>query len=275
MRSVPFLALVACSSGHRDGPADDPTSGPSDTGTGSTTTIESDASEIALQAQLIEVTASEDPWISARLAAAPFAPPGATLQLYVARATDASELEGGLLPGLRPVILSYHGYPFELAPGAAPGAYDWWEVQPGTAFPYVEGTDVRFEAGAVEAWSPIALAFQPSHGLIDVPEYHPAGSPMVLDYANQAFTSDVAMVLDADGAVTWSNNPDSIATLYAINQVEAESLTIPGEAFSAVGDYVVGVAPCTRTAAGDLTDLDPALSAVRVGRMSLFRVRVE
>ena len=231
-------------------------------------------SEIVLQAELIEVSQPTDPWLAARVTGSPFPPPGSTLQLYVARARDPDGLEAGLVSDLRPGIFSYAGYHYELVPGSLAGSYEWRDKQ-GLAFDYLEGTDLRFESDEVGPWDGDAAVFQPSSARVDVPEFLAFGSDLTLDYGNQGFTSNVAIVLDEAGIVTWSNEPHSIDSMYASNKVEVSSVTIPAEAFPTAGDYAVGLAGCTRTTSADLTALDPALTAVRAGRIAYWRVSVE
>ena len=51
-------------------------------------------------------------------------------------------------------------------------------------------------------------------------------------------------------------------------------MTIPAAAFPFAGEYVVGLAGCTRTVPTSLTELNPELTGIRAGLMTYWRILV-
>ena len=118
----------------------------------------------------------------------------------------------------------------------------------------------------------VALSL-PAGAAVEIPTQHGAGSPLVIDLTGQGFGSAIGVVVDATGEVVWTNVPTDVRSLYdAMGSDEVTTLEIPGSAFAANQVYLVGVAAMAHTDADDLTDVNTALSKVRVGKMFLSPV---
>lgn len=278
MMTLSMLWVVGCAGEDPDDRGAPSTPEPPDTDVPTThdTNVEPEPepepSPIVLQGQLIELSMPADPWIAERLAGTAFAPPGALLTLYVSRATTPDELEAGLLPGLDPHLWTSDNYDWWFDP-SDDGRYD---VVPELryVFHYDEHTSSDVLTGVVDGWEGKARLYLPTYALVGVPEEIALGVGLTLDIADQGFGSGVAVVVDADGAMTWTNDPADISGMYSANASHVTSVEIPASAFPVAGAFVVGFAAATRTFASDLRDLHPELSAVRAGRMAFWRVDV-
>ncbi len=277
MRWSFLLSLAACSrEPEKPGPSDpepiEDTTSVTDTDTDVPDT-DLPPPELVLQGQLVEVSPPTDPWIAGIVASSPF-PPGGHVRLYLSRSTTLEGIEAGLVVDGRPGVFTSDGLYGTLRPDETDGSYALSEYE-ASLFSYFEGDFVRFESAGVAPVEGTALVFQPSYAIVSVPETTALGSDLALDYADQGFSSNVAVVLDASGTVTWSNDPDSLGAMLASNQVEAPTLTIPADAFPTAGDYVVGLAACTPTFPTDLVNLVPELTGIRAGRMAFWKVTAE
>jgi hypothetical protein len=232
-------------------------------------------SEIALQGELIGAPDLPlDPWVASIAALSPIPPPSAVLQLYISRATTEDSLQGGLLGGLAPTMTTVLGGSGSLVPGPIEGSYvlpDRYEAD----YVWGGGGTVEIATGKIDGWNGSASLYQPASLAAGIPESMPQGAPLAVDYPGEGFTSSVAVVLDATGAVTWTNDPSNVTDLFAQNQASTTSLVIPPAAFPSAGDYVVGLAACTPTHSANLTELEPELTAVRACRMEYSKLTIQ
>jgi hypothetical protein len=270
------LALAACSH-----PADQPprsrppTSEVQDSGVDDDPSQPPGPSEIVLQGELIDMAPPTDPWLVGVLGGTPYLTDSAiSFGVYVTRATSPAALEQGLVADL-PAVYFYTAANEEgpLLPGPAVGLYSLpSELYGGW---YVEQTRLDVESGKVAGWQGAAQLLQPTFAIVYVPRSAPLGQPLVLDFADQGFTSAVATVVDATGTVTWTNDPGSVTEMYKENALSVSSVEIPADAFPAAGDYAVGLAACARTFDSDLEGLERDLTALRAGRMQFWRIEID
>jgi hypothetical protein len=276
-----LLLLFACAGPPGGDTATSPpaaTDGPGDsdaTGTTASPPVDPGPSEIALQGELIGAPdAPGEPWVASIAALAPVPPPSASFQLYISRTTSEDGLVGGLLPGLHPDLRSVLDLAIPLEPGAVDGSY---VLPSGYAddYPWGEGGRSDVESGLVAGWRGTATVFQPAGADVAVPAAIAVGDSLLIEFGGQGFSSAIALVLDGSGAVTWTNDPDTVADLYAANAQDSASVTLPGDAFPAPGDYVVGFAACVRTLPANLVELEPDLTAIRACRMVYRKLTLE
>lgn len=268
---IAAIVLVACAGDPgREVPAAGPDAPPAGE-TGGSAELPVDASPVALQGQLLDVPAQADPWIAEVLAGTPWGDPGVRGSVWV-----TAPPEPGVPPapvdGLAPTISTFNERSWLLRPAGTPGRYD---LAPVSDMPWVPFDAMEVRSGAVGAWDGLANALVPADAQIWQERALPLGGALVLEWGRQGYQSAVAVVVDASGAVTWTDDPADLDALVAANTRGADRTTIPAAAFPAPGAYAVGIAPCVRTYADDLVALDPAASAVRVGRMVFWRVEVE
>jgi hypothetical protein len=280
VRAAVCLLLAACShdagadtAGAADSPDPHPWP-PEDTAGSPIPPDPPDPSDIVLVGQAIGASDPEDSWLAAVVANGPFALPGAVLRLYVSQASSVAGIEAGMIDGLHPRVNTVENLQLPLVAGGEPGLYVLREGYD-AYFPWGAGGHALWTPGEIDGHDGSASVQQPTVPILEVPEILAAGTPLVLDYAHQAFTSSVAVVLDADGSVTWSSDPAGVSALRLAITVDAGSVAIPAEAFPVPGDYAVGLAACTRTFPTDLTDLDPDLTAIRAGLMTWWKLTVE
>lgn len=270
MNTTTWLVLLAACGGGTGADSGGPAAGgslvtdPSATPTGPV--------RVVLQGQVIEIAVPEDPWIAERLVGTPYTAPGELLTLYYSLADSADELTDGLLPGLEPQMWRSDYYNWWFQP-SDDGSYILAPALRG-ALDYDEHTTLEILSGVIEGREGAATVYLPTYATVGAPEVLALGAGLSFDFANQGFASGVAVVIDADGAVTWANSPETVDEMYSANATTMTSLEIPATAFPRAGAFVVGFAAATRTFASDLRDLHPELSAVRAGRMAFWRVDV-
>ncbi len=123
-----------------------------------------------------------------------------------------------------------------------------------------------------DAGESLATVTLPEAAVIEWPETIVTGEAWSFSLEDQGFDGVVLVVLDIDGAPTYSNEPKSVGDLYNAT-ASGEPLTvveIPASAFPADGVYIIGVAGLVGTTAADLFEVNTALSNVSAGQM-LFR----
>lgn len=272
MRFPILFALVAChGKAHSDSEGDPDDSDP-DTVTDETDNVPPDTdtdvgpgpSPVVLQGELVEVTLPADPWLAGVVAVSEWGAPGTRITLHVSEGAEP-------VSGLSPQVVNVAAEAWTLAE-VVPGRYELAADQQ-AGFGWTPFTEADVQPGAIGAWDGVASAYMPAYAIPYVPSSVVAGSPLTVDFGKQGFHSGLAVVLDGTGATTWTDAPVTLADLVAVNATDVQEVTIPGSAFPAPGEYVVGLAGCVRTLPVDLDQLDPG-SAVRAGRMAFWRVYV-
>ncbi len=262
--------LAACSGEPKETDATDPpdTVPPGDTDA----TIDTDPdrsgpapSPVAVQGQLLDVPVQADSWIAGVLAGTPWGAAGVRGTVWVSVGADG-------VNGLTPTLTTKDDAVWPLVAAAEVGRYDL-PVEAG--FAWIPFTEADVRPGAIDAWDGVASAYMAGDALVYVAPKLPLGADLELLWGGQGFHSAVAVVVDAAGTVTWTDDPADRDGLANANAIDTDRTLIPAAAFPAVGDYAVGLAPCVRTFPNDLVQLDPGSSAVRAGQMTFRRVQVE
>lgn len=149
-----------------------------------------------------------------------------------------------------------------------------YTISPTDGPDYVGGEvwTVSIDRGGEAELSMAALNLPPA-ATADVPRSHAKGQDLVIDLTGQPFDAALVMVLDAQGNITYSNEPQGIKEIYDFthgNGGGVGAVTIPGTAFADDSVYAVGIAGMVNTTADDLDQMNTALSTVMVGDMVLF-----
>lgn len=108
------------------------------------------------------------------------------------------------------------------------------------------------------------------------PTSHAPSTDLVVDLTGQDYDSVFVIVIDQDGNLTYSNEPETPREIYDFTHGDAElTVTVPGsEAFPAAGVYLIGVAGMQHTGASDLDEMNTALSTLLAGKMIIHPLPV-
>lgn len=106
----------------------------------------------------------------------------------------------------------------------------------------------------------------------DVPCRRASQEDLVVTMDSEDYHSPLITILDADGAVSWTNFPADIdEAVDWVNSGGFSSVTVPGaEAFAADGAYIVGIAPVQRATPESFEGVNISLSAYMLGEMRFW-----
>ncbi|NCG19761.1 MAG: hypothetical protein GWP91_12200 [Rhodobacterales bacterium] len=139
--------------------------------------------------------------------------------------------------------------------------------------PYAAGDswEVQVVIEGMEDMSSISVTLPPAAQL-NIPLDHAPLTAMILDFTDQEFDSAFVVVINQDGAITFTNEPTDISDVLAITQ-GAEPITqveIPADAFPAEGLYAIGVAGMDHSLRLDVQNMNTALSTLMAGKMEFY-----
>jgi len=149
-----------------------------------------------------------------------------------------------------------------------------YAIEPGQ-LTWVDGAtwdlDVRIGDGVATA----ELTLPPASTWLP-PASHAPATDLVVDLTGQEYDSVFVIVIDQDGNLTYSNEPDTAREVYDFTHGAAElTVTVPGaEAFPTAGVYMIGVAGMRHTHAADLDEMNTALSTLLAGKMIVHPLTV-
>ena len=200
---------------------------------------------------------------------------GTTATIFMADATEVSEIENAPIAGATVSLLGtgagvtlteIDAGVYSLAPGADPLEYasgETWELES------VRGSGDSQQVSTAQVRLPAAVDFSN-----EIPEQHEVSVAIDLDFTGQPYDSALIVVLDDEGNVTYSNEPQTIREVYEFTQGSTELgvITIPATAFPDEGIFMVGVAGMVNTDAADLDEMNTGLSSVISGLMRTYAV---
>jgi hypothetical protein len=229
-------------------------------------TVEGLTESTVVQGAVLGIEVPDDPNLAALLEGTDFAP-GTAVTAFVVDASSVADLAEAPVDD---ATVRVAGDIEEAVLSQGDGLY---ANDPSTSdLVYVDGDQWTLSVTRGDAAGEVSLQL-PAGAAVNIPTQHGAGSPLVVDLSGQGFESAIGVVVDASGTVVWSNVPTDVKALYdAMGSEDVSTLEIPGSAFAANQVYLVGVAAMAHTDADDLTDLNTALSKVRVGKMFLSPV---
>ena len=155
------------------------------------------------------------------------------------------------------------------APGDGNGLY---AVEPGeNGVTYVDDSRWTLEVTIGELFSTIAIDL-PAEADVTVPELHEPMTPMNLDLTGQGFGSALVVVLDQNGTVTHTNEPEGVNDVIELSQGGGEMTVyqIPAEAFPSESVYVIGVAGLAYSTGDDVENMNTLLSSLMAGKMTFY-----
>jgi hypothetical protein len=236
-----------------------------------------------IQGRFLGSVPPEDPQSAAILAMSPeYSWNGTRLRLYVSQPEPGDPIDLAAVPSLLPYWTSPADYDAgaDLLPAEPAGWYDSGAHDA----PYLEYLLLAGAEGTVFVKEPVptfegfptAAVTLPSPANLIVPAEIPLGEPLVLDFGARGYHHLLVVVIDLAGDVTWSNTDYNAVTLEALNLSSAmDRVEVPGEAFGAVGDHLIGYAAMTTTFPSDFSvGIDDRRSAIACGALVWRRLEV-
>lgn len=193
---------------------------------------------------------------------------GTTVTLFLADAKSVTDLENAPIADAT-VTLDHRDGAAQADPQGG-GAY---VIGPAKGLNYAPNDTwtITVDRPGAKNLSLIAMTLPPV-AVADVPSQHSVNTPLVIDLSGQPFNSALIIVLDGQGGVTWSNEPQSIKEVYDFTRSTSTvgPVEIPASAFPDASIYAVGVAGMVNTNADDLTSMNTALSSMMAGQLKLY-----
>lgn len=111
-----------------------------------------------------------------------------------------------------------------------------------------------------------------------IAETHASGQPMAIDISDQDYDGALVVILDLDGGITWSNQPDTATELYDFTYGSSDELTqveVPASAFSGTGRHTVAVAGTRNSTVDQMEEVNTAVSTLIAGKFRFYPVDVQ
>ncbi len=197
---------------------------------------------------------------------------GATAKVFLARADSLSSVEENLVSGaVVDLVSASNGGGFQLD-DQGDGTY----TGKGSDGLTYEAEDVTINAEDSEGVHSLSVG-APQSPDASISSTHSAGQPMNIDLSGQDYDGALVVVLDLDGGITFSNQPETASELYDFaygDSGDLLSVEIPGGAFEQTGVYAIGVAGTRNSASADMTDINTALSTLIAAKFRFYPVEV-
>ncbi len=198
---------------------------------------------------------------------------GATIQVFLADASDPSDMENSPVTGASVNLKSAAMGTVDLSDGGD-GLYSA-SVQDGLI--YTAGEQLVLTVNLDDGQSTADAVTPPPVDGDLIPEEHSPNTPLVVDCSSYDYDNILVAVIDlANADLTYSNEPQGIEELYDFTHADEPQLAleIPGSAFgNPQGSlYALGVAGIVNSGVDDLNGVNTVVSAFMVGEMRFFPV---
>lgn len=192
---------------------------------------------------------------------------GTVVNVFLADAASLDEVESAPVVSATVEVVTDDGV--VQAPGDGNGLYS---VEPGEdGATYADDGRWTVEVSIGEMFSTIAMDL-PAAADVSVPELHDPLTPMDLDMTGQGFGAALVLVMDQNGVVTHTNEPQGVSDVIDLSQ-GGEDLTvysIPADAFPDESLYVIGVAGLGHSLGEDVDNMNTLLSSLMAGKMRFY-----
>lgn len=198
---------------------------------------------------------------------------GSSLQVFLADAADAGELEEAPVAG---AIV-------ELVSAANGGKVPLQDKGDGSYFANESEDGIVYATESVSVTTNLddkdrVIGVQaPPMAEVDIAETHAAGQPMMVDISDQDFDGLLVFVMASDSPEPrFTNMPETIEEIYEFTHGSAElRVEVPASAFPSAGLYIVGVAGTRNSSTDEMEEVNTALSAFVAGKARFHAVVVE
>lgn len=197
---------------------------------------------------------------------------GASAKVFLARADSLSNLEDNLVSGATVTLISASNGGGFVLEDQGDGTYTG-KGSDGLSY---EAEDVTIKAEDDDGVHSLSVG-APQATDASIASTHGAGQPMSIDLSDQDYDGALVVVLDLDGGITFSNQPETVTELYDFAYGDGGDLLhveIPGAAFEQPGVYAIGVAGTRNSAPEDMTDINTALSTLIAAKFRFYPVEV-
>lgn len=194
---------------------------------------------------------------------------GTAVTVFLADAANAEEIESAPVSGAQVTV---DGSDVVDATEQEAGVYS---VDPGVLAYKVDDVwtvEVQVEGEKEVGLIPVLL---PAAADLDPPSQIEPGTDVALDFSGMGFASALVVVLNSQGDVTWTNEPDSASEVLGITQSEGDltELVVPGaDAFPKDDLYALGVAGMVHSKDTDIENMNTVLSSLMAGKMRFYGV---
>lgn len=196
---------------------------------------------------------------------------GTTISIFLADAAEADQVDDAPIVGATVTVDT--GDDVQELDANESGVYEI----PAGALAYGDDAVWSFEASVTGEDAPGRLSVVlPPAATLDIPAEWNVGEDLVLDFVGMGFDSALVVVIDGRGAVSWTNQPDSVSDVLGMQPSgeELEELQIPGSrAFPEPGVYAVGVAGMDASDDATVENMNRVLSSVQAGKMRFYALR--
>lgn len=224
---------------------------------------------LVVQGWILGVEPPSDPALADAIVEAGFEI-GTTVTVYLADVESSSEVDQGLSGQTVEILADRRVAAVE--DELSPGLYSVG-AEVGLGYPVGDVWAVRIPIEDADEPSTLAVALPPPPAAA-VPERHEPNTDLVVDLTGMEYTGALLVVVDASGAVTYTNEPVDASDILAMtgNDEPLTEVVIPASAFPEPAAYVVGVAGLRTSERDDLVEVNPFLSALMAGQMVLSPV---
>lgn len=231
--------------------------------------VEGVTNRFVLEGLYLGIAEPDDPQLQDMLSGTDY-DKATTLKVFLADAGDVTEIQNAPISGADVSFLSdANGGSIALVESSA-GSYS---LPDGSGVVYTAGETVSVSAdyGGTTHKAPVDA---PAAADAGIDTSHTAGTAMVVDLSAQDFDSALVVVVDANGQVTYSNEPTSIEDLYNFTHSGTWSgkISIPAKAFPDETLYAVGVSGLYIADPNEFTEVNTALSTLMAGKLKFSPV---
>jgi len=195
--------------------------------------------------------------------------PGANATVFLADASDPSELDEALVSGA--TVTASTGDSMAELPERESGVY---VTDPLSGLAYTPGRTLTITAELDDRDGTGSLELTEGAGIGAV-EDHTAGAALEIDVTGKGYTASLVTVFDTvTGQLTYSNEPTTAQGIYELTRgtQELTIVTVPAEAFPGDSVYALGFAGLVHTGQDDFDGMNTVLSGIVAGRLEFVPV---
>ncbi len=190
--------------------------------------------------------------------------PGANLTVFLADASNPTELDDALVSGADVSASTGAG-----AVGVPERENGLYALLPPSDLELDPRLTLQLDA-ELENRTGVGRLTLPEPAGLGIVESHPAGTPLPVDVTGLGYTGTLIIVFDTtSGAVTYTNEPTTAREIYDLTRGRnaVTEVTIPAEAFPNESVYALGFAGLVHTTADDFDGVNTVLSGIIAGQL--------
>ena len=232
-------------------------------------TIEGLTDPVVAQGLILGVDEPDSPQIQGFLEGTDFST-GTAVSIFLGDANNVANIADAPIIG---AIVTIDSGPAVVAANAdGSGVYTVAPDASGLTYVVDAVWDIYLDTGREDIG--VASPLLPPAAWPDVPVQHTTLAPMNIDLTGMGFDSSLIVVIDSNGALTFSNEPTSPQEVYdaSTGDDKVGLEVIDASAFPFAGVYAVGVAGLLKTDADQESSINTVLSSFMAGKMEFYAV---